>query len=349
VRTALQRLVGIRRPDIRKLYEDIRKAGELGTEAALQKIDAACRDCGHVYTHHNRLGEDGFIFRRPCGEEDCQCDDFAFTISMAEKEYEELMTVSEKSDHLPTCTCGHIVHKHSLRTADNKTKCFTEGCNCTSFDLQGAPMIVVNGKSYTREQLIEELRSKEKDWPQNGQSFFQPVVPKASEIYRQTRNQLASMKVGTDIPHIHSYGPGETRQVQFCTYDNCGFPRVRDIEDPNADKAEEEPLGILPKDIYDETFRAAGVVSVEQAQEWLNMFPSEDEEPEGDAVNHPSHYNQNGPEVIELVRWLSFNRGNAVKYIARAGKKDPAKEEEDIEKAIWYLQDELKIIRGEVK
>lgn len=68
-----------------------------------------------------------------------------------------------------------------------------------------------------------------------------------------------------------------------------------------------------------------------------------------DPVNHPSHYTGGkGPEVIETTRWMSFNRGNAVKYICRAGKKDPDKEIEDLEKAIWYLNDELKILRGEV-
>ena len=39
---------------------------------------------------------------------------------------------------------------------------------------------------------------------------------------------------------------------------------------------------------------------------------------------------------------LNFNLGNAVKYISRTGKKDPAKFREDLEKAIWYLNRELK-------
>lgn len=57
-------------------------------------------------------------------------------------------------------------------------------------------------------------------------------------------------------------------------------------------------------------------------------------------VIHPSHYNSGKIEVIEAIEdWkLNFHLGNAVKYIARAGKKDPQKFDEDIEKAIWYLQ-----------
>lgn len=44
--------------------------------------------------------------------------------------------------------------------------------------------------------------------------------------------------------------------------------------------------------------------------------------------------------VIEA--WgLGFNLGNALKYISRAGRKDPAKTEEDLQKAIWYINREL--------
>jgi hypothetical protein len=73
-----------------------------------------------------------------------------------------------------------------------------------------------------------------------------------------------------------------------------------------------------------------------------------DEEEDSDAVNHPSHYNQyKGIEIIQLVRQMNFNRGNAVKYVARAKFKDPEKEVEDLKKAIWYLRDEIKRITEE--
>lgn len=57
-----------------------------------------------------------------------------------------------------------------------------------------------------------------------------------------------------------------------------------------------------------------------------------------DAIN-PSYY-QNGIETIEAIEaWgLGFCLGNAVKYISRAGKKDPTKTVEDLNKAIWYIE-----------
>lgn len=61
-----------------------------------------------------------------------------------------------------------------------------------------------------------------------------------------------------------------------------------------------------------------------------------------EAVDHPQHYGgkDNPYEAIKVIEaWdLGFHLGNAVKYISRAGKKDPAKVGEDIDKAIWYLQ-----------
>lgn len=63
---------------------------------------------------------------------------------------------------------------------------------------------------------------------------------------------------------------------------------------------------------------------------------------DNDEVNHPSHYTQyKGLEVIDLTEQMVFNRGNAVKYIARAGFKNPETEIQDLQKAIWYLQREI--------
>lgn len=61
-----------------------------------------------------------------------------------------------------------------------------------------------------------------------------------------------------------------------------------------------------------------------------------------DNVNHPAHYNAyDGIEVIQLAEQLNFCRGSAVKYIARAGLKNPLNEVEDLEKAKWYIEREL--------
>lgn len=62
---------------------------------------------------------------------------------------------------------------------------------------------------------------------------------------------------------------------------------------------------------------------------------------EHDPVNHPKHYTSHpsGIECIDVVEHLNFCRGNAIKYIWRAGEK--GKEIEDLEKAAWYIQREI--------
>ena len=62
------------------------------------------------------------------------------------------------------------------------------------------------------------------------------------------------------------------------------------------------------------------------------------------AVDHPDHYRRDtGHEAIDVIEaWgLGFNLGNAVKYIARCGRKDGASRREDLEKALWYLRREI--------
>lgn len=60
---------------------------------------------------------------------------------------------------------------------------------------------------------------------------------------------------------------------------------------------------------------------------------------QNDPVNHPSHYTSGKIEVIDFIedQKLPYHLGNVIKYICRAGKKDPTKTLEDLEKAQWYL------------
>lgn len=68
-----------------------------------------------------------------------------------------------------------------------------------------------------------------------------------------------------------------------------------------------------------------------------------------DNVNHPSHYTSGKIEVIDFIedQKLDMHTGNAVKYIARAGKKNPDKEIEDLEKSVWYLQRKINKLKAE--
>lgn len=52
---------------------------------------------------------------------------------------------------------------------------------------------------------------------------------------------------------------------------------------------------------------------------------------------NPAHYRRFPVEVIEITEHLDFLRGNAVKYLCRAGFKEGADEITDLMKARWYV------------
>jgi hypothetical protein len=81
---------------------------------------------------------------------------------------------------------------------------------------------------------------------------------------------------------------------------------------------------------------------------WCNGI-SELTPQDNDPVNHPAHYTSHpsGVECIEITRHMNFNLGNVVKYIWRAGMKDSAPTIQDLEKALWYLQDEINLRKKE--
>lgn len=67
-----------------------------------------------------------------------------------------------------------------------------------------------------------------------------------------------------------------------------------------------------------------------------------------DNINHPKHYTSHpsGIECIEITRHLNFNIGNAIKYLWRCGLKDGNATTQDLKKALWYINDEVKRLEG---
>lgn len=73
-----------------------------------------------------------------------------------------------------------------------------------------------------------------------------------------------------------------------------------------------------------------------------------------DQVNHPKHYTSDpsGIECIDITRHRNFNIGNTIKYLWRSGLKEDKdrklidKQVEDLNKAVWYLVDEIHRLGG---
>jgi len=66
-----------------------------------------------------------------------------------------------------------------------------------------------------------------------------------------------------------------------------------------------------------------------------------------DPVENPKHYTRGKIEVLDFIedQGLDYHKGNAVKYICRAGYKDGCSELQDIEKAITYLRRKAELLR----
>ena len=72
---------------------------------------------------------------------------------------------------------------------------------------------------------------------------------------------------------------------------------------------------------------------------------------EKEMVNHPNHYGgkENQYEVVKVCEAWDLDKDaylfNVVKYVARAGKKNPEKELEDLTKALWYLNRKIENLK----
>ena len=65
-----------------------------------------------------------------------------------------------------------------------------------------------------------------------------------------------------------------------------------------------------------------------------------------DPISHPAHYCDGGIETLDFIvaKKLDFFLGQVCKYISRAGKKDPAKELDDLKKAQFYLNRKIELM-----
>ena len=110
---------------------------------------------------------------------------------------------------------------------------------------------------------------------------------------------------------------------KVCRDKSCAFGIKAWLDAPCADEPENPPA-----DKHVDLQRASGKVC--------------------DNVNHPAHYTFGNIEVIDFIedKKLGFHLGNAVKYISRAGRKDPARTVEDLRKAAWYLNRQIERLEG---
>lgn len=158
------------------------------------------------------------------------------------------------------------------------------------------------------------------------------VVPGATVTYRIIdRNVWLNYDEETVPAH-------ERSRVKYLLWD-IEQATVTEMSEFELDKFLERPSATIKRNV-------ANTLNVTIKKNNTNVPKQINEK--SDAVNHPSYY-QGKIEVIDFIedKGLGFNLGNCIKYIARAGKKNPDKLLEDLEKASWYLYREISRIKKE--
>jgi len=138
---------------------------------------------------------------------------------------------------------------------------------------------------------------------------------------------------GPDTPVIKScdnckFGPWE-KCKESETYCNAGYPLWQPIDTPEPEK---NCLNCADYESSCEVNKCGGNYNL-----WKPIRSV-------DNINHPPHYTFGKIEPLDIIEdWkLNYHLGNALKYIARAGRKDPDKKVEDLKKAVFYLEREIK-------
>lgn len=111
-----------------------------------------------------------------------------------------------------------------------------------------------------------------------------------------------------------------------------------------------EPYAICDKSEYEYELKDNAIFIKERVDRFKPAVPWRERALPSDNVSHPPHYANgwsNGAEVIDLTEHLSFCAGNVVKYVCRAGRKDPDKHVEDLKKARWYIDREIERVKGQ--
>ena len=104
---------------------------------------------------------------------------------------------------------------------------------------------------------------------------------------------------------------------------------------------------------YIARFREENIIAFGTKYNIVTKDEGESANGKAEQVSHPSHYawlkDLCGVEPLDICRHLDFNTGNAIKYLLRKDKVDGNKTKtekriEDLRKAVFYIQDEIKLL-----
>ena len=159
------------------------------------------------------------------------------------------------------------------------------------------------------------------------------------EYWNLKRGETITVETSSNDYTKCNYTKGKVFKVEYIDFQNQ-YIYIRDVTAPLG-----EQIGVITLAFLLNYFIKGG------------KLPEKRDTKKDDKVNHPSHYTWLkelcGIEVIDITRHLDFNLGNSIKYILRSGHKkeegytNKQKTIEDLKKAVWYLNDEIKLLSDE--
>lgn len=158
------------------------------------------------------------------------------------------------------------------------------------------------------------------------------------EYFHLKRGDTITVETSSNDYTECNYTKGKVFKVEYVDTQNQ-YIYIRDVTAPLG-----EQIGVITLAFLLNYFIKGG------------KLPEKKIDKNDDKVNHPSHYTWLkelcGIEVIDIARHLDFNLGNSIKYILRSGHKkeegytNKQKTIEDLKKAVWYLNDEIKMLEN---
>lgn len=155
-------------------------------------------------------------------------------------------------------------------------------------------------------------------------------------------------KVGDRVQYVEAQNLGSYNIIGFSLYEGNIYINQHCLGAAKT-KRIHEWIKLAPKNLTD---KLAAIDKTTDAAHQRKSYETPNRTPvametTNDVVNHPKHYTDGKIEVIDFIedKKLGFHLGNTVKYVARAGKKDPNKTIEDLEKAKWYLSRQIELLK----
>lgn len=197
-------------------------------------------------------------------------------------------------------------------------------------------------------QLVEWLKQEFTDaaWDGAEEVLGIPVSREMrkwlSDNWEDVRKELESQE--TDMKDV-SYKCADQYFKDMCNFRDPKFEEAETMDDYPwviTDRGQtrydlKELLTEVAEKYFDEIMTDAKTRRMEQSNE-------------DDIISHPNHYckgRKYEPKDVIHDWGLDFNLGSAVKYLSRAGRKEHNSKQQDLEKAIQYIQFELEEIKKE--